>query len=330
MKFISVSTIVRNSGGESVIDLLREYDSIKIIGKEFPSNIGVQFRPFDGFYDLFRQHKQGIGLTDREFQKIKDKALLSGYSNQYSKQNLAIRITNKIARAIIKKNVIPLKKQAGIKGYGKMFPNYEEATNQFFEEVRAINYKFINGQQVYDYDDKIANAINSYLAVLFASRNLDKNDKVPVLKHLIRPRTPPISNLLPEGKIIIVLRDPRDQFCDIMTEGSANRFVNSKKPAETFVRELKSKIYEAEQFFNESHNNVIKIQFEDLIYQYHYTKRKIEEFLGLSSSHSSQLKYFQPEVSMANTQLFKNYENLEELKLIETELFDYLYPFSRN
>ena len=77
-------------------------------------------------------------------------------------------------------------------------------------------------------------------------------------------------------------------------------------------------------------NPAIKyLHFEDLIFRYDETKKEIFEFLGLNQEHHKQArKYFDPDVSGRNTQLFRNESvNTEEIKKIEEQLTKYLYHF---
>ena len=71
------------------------------------------------------------------------------------------------------------------------------------------------------------------------------------------------------------------------------------------------------------------IQFEDLIYKYETTVKEIEGVLGLDKNyHVDMFRKFNPKRSVNNTQLWKRHPELsEDMKYIEHELKDYLYPF---
>ena len=73
---------------------------------------------------------------------------------------------------------------------------------------------------------------------------------------------------------------------------------------------------------------ILRIKFEDLIYQYDKTIDKIEKFMGFTKKdHIRPLTRFNPEVSIKNTQIFNAKEYQEETKIIEIELKKYLYNF---
>ena len=78
-----------------------------------------------------------------------------------------------------------------------------------------------------------------------------------------------------------------------------------------------------------SNDDILFIQFEDLIFKYDNTTKKIAEFLKLGEPKYKGM-YFQPEKSMANTRLFLNSnEYKDDIKAIEHSLTEYLYDFSR-
>ena len=74
-------------------------------------------------------------------------------------------------------------------------------------------------------------------------------------------------------------------------------------------------------------NRVIKVRFEDFIYEYDKTISKIEKFLKLGE-HVRKKDFFKPEHSANNTQLIKKHPNdYNDIKKIETELSEFLFPF---
>lgn len=75
--------------------------------------------------------------------------------------------------------------------------------------------------------------------------------------------------------------------------------------------------------------NVLYLKFEDLVYDYDNTGREIINFLGLSENKNKK-KYFKPERSMANTQLFKKCRKYDaDIREIEIKLSDFLFHFEK-
>ena len=129
-----------------------------------------------------------------------------------------------------------------------------------------------------------------------------------------------------ELRAIVVSRDPRDVFI-------INKYIWSKQnmpvPYPTDVKEFcgfYKGLRESEKYTQS--NKVLRIHFEDLVYDYENSVNQILEFLNLDSSfHTLKKTYFLPERSINNTQLFQNERYKEETKIITDNLSDYLYPF---
>lgn len=125
-----------------------------------------------------------------------------------------------------------------------------------------------------------------------------------------------------ETKSIIVDRDPRDVF--LLTNGYLAdncSFMPNTGNVEDFVKYYKG----LHSTFCED-PNVLYVNFEDLIYNYHSTVCRMEQFLGIKHVHPK--SNFKPEWSINNTQVYKNYPQYEkEIKYIEEQLHDYLYPY---
>jgi len=76
-----------------------------------------------------------------------------------------------------------------------------------------------------------------------------------------------------------------------------------------------------------NNENIITINFEELIYEYEDTVIKICDFLNINIQEQTyKKKYFDPKISIKNTKLWEsehNYQN--EIKSIEKELSKFLY-----
>lgn len=131
-------------------------------------------------------------------------------------------------------------------------------------------------------------------------------------------------------KAIVVDRDPRDlwlvaKYAD-RAAGEA-RFM-PRQDVKVFVEYYrKLRMYQKK----ENTDDILFVQFEDIIYNYDETISKIEKFVGCKK-HVNKKKYFKPEVSINNTQLFNNpkYKQcLHEIQYIKDMLPEYLYDFSK-
>lgn len=129
-------------------------------------------------------------------------------------------------------------------------------------------------------------------------------------------------------KAIVVDRDPRDVYLltkDFWRPGGF-RAIPAGNPREycMFHRKLRENM----PYLNDN-PNVLRIQFEDMIYRYEETTELIRQFCNLEPN-KNQKRFFNPEKSIANTQVYKRYpEFAEDVRYIEEELSDYLYPFEK-
>ena len=78
--------------------------------------------------------------------------------------------------------------------------------------------------------------------------------------------------------------------------------------------------------------NVMRVQFEDMIYGYEETRRKICEFIGLDMTDKCrQFLNFDPRRSVNNTQVHKRLRRppVEEMETIRVKLRQYCYDFPK-
>ena len=130
-----------------------------------------------------------------------------------------------------------------------------------------------------------------------------------------------------ELRVFAVSRDPRDVYI-------INKYFWSKTnlgvpfPTDTeafisFYRRLRESERPAKS------NKILRVQFEDLIYNYEASLEKIYSFLGITKQqHSAPRSHFDPAVSIQNTQLFlANEEYAREAEKIAKALPEYIYDF---
>lgn len=132
-----------------------------------------------------------------------------------------------------------------------------------------------------------------------------------------------------EVKVIVVERDPRDMFV-------LNKYAwtpkNISVPYSLDVKEFCEQYKNLRNTENKDvSKNVLRIRFEDLVYNYEETKNKVSKFLGYKPrQHINKFKRFSPELSMRNTQVFNSSKEYQkEIKYIEKELKEFLYPFPK-
>lgn len=131
-----------------------------------------------------------------------------------------------------------------------------------------------------------------------------------------------VSNL----KVFLVDRDPRDLY--LLNKRNWNNsapYICDTSNVNQFITWFKTMRSEINIYKNIE--NVCFIQFEDLIYKYDDTLRKIYDFTGLSEDkHTLKFSKFNPDISRLNTKLWLNEKKYNsELIKIENDLSDFCF-----
>ena len=132
-------------------------------------------------------------------------------------------------------------------------------------------------------------------------------------------------HLINNSKAVIVDRDPRDLyvlFKKIIPNKSCFVPVDNVDNFIAYFEAIRS-------LYPKNSENVLIIQFEDLIYDFDKTIKMLESFLDLDKEKFDYSKTkFDPIVSLENTQLFNKYPELKsDINLIEQKLSKWLYCF---
>ena len=125
---------------------------------------------------------------------------------------------------------------------------------------------------------------------------------------------------------IVVDRDPRDIYAIAKHMNFRSWEFIPHDSVEDFVTYFRVTHVKAK---NEDPARVLRVRFEDFIYQYDQTVREVEEFLDIHN-HINPNKFFQKEISGKNTQVFRAFpEDASEIHYIEEQLPEYLYSFEK-
>ena len=127
---------------------------------------------------------------------------------------------------------------------------------------------------------------------------------------------------------IVVDRDPRDNYVFGRTKLLTKPFshlmpTNSVVDFVKYYKSLRDK-----QPYKEKNPRILRVQFEDMVYNYETTTMKIRNFLHLPDNpHPKSI--FDPAISMPNTQIWKRFPQFtEDIKYIEQMLPEYLFDFT--
>lgn len=131
-------------------------------------------------------------------------------------------------------------------------------------------------------------------------------------------------------KVVVVVRDPRDVYISDQYMWSVPPMGHSKAHFPTDVIEF---IDEWKRTIGGTSNseNLLILQFEDLVYHYEETKKSLEKFLGIKpEQHKRKGQYFKPEASIENTQVFLLKEEWREIaEQISKQIPEYIYDFGK-
>lgn len=323
------------TGSGAVLDLLREYEDCSISREDFEFDIvycphGIQDLEYHLMIKNARYLSSDAAL--REFIK-----LIFSFD---SPKSIYRRITGKKFR-LLSLDYINEITQIKWKGYADVTHKID---GWFYRRVRCTIYgrianfleRYINiPSPLLPWDkmylsvspDDFEKKTKEYIQELVVCLGYDLN-KIVILNQPFEGNEPENSmKYFDDPKAIVVDRDPRDVFVlakkylfsrgSFMPTEDVKDFIRYWK----LIRKRKTK---------EESQDILKIRFEDLIYQYEDTVASIENFLKIRGKTSHKFQFFNPDISINNTQLFLHFPELkDDIKEIENELTEYLYPFER-
>ena len=139
-------------------------------------------------------------------------------------------------------------------------------------------------------------------------------------------------------KLILIYRDPRDQFTDLLnnhhlfldyysapTGGIAEIYGGDRQGAFAYnIDAIKARLKAIDEIiYKLEEDEVLLVNFNHLAKDYDLQKKRIENFLGLKpEDHNQEFKFFNPEVSSKNVGIHKNKLNTDDLEQL-SELIDW-------
>lgn len=169
------------------------------------------------------------------------------------------------------------------------------------------------------------NAVYELTATIIHSKN-KYNKEFILLDQLVPPSNiKRYSRYIKDLKVIVVDRDPRDIY--LLEKEVWRGTIAPTNNVEIFCDWYK---WTRDLYYNEEKcKNCLNLKFEDLIYNYEETVDEVEIFFGLSpQKHKKKKEYFNPDISIKNTQLWKVYRGYDsDIRYIEKKLANYCYDF---
>ena len=126
---------------------------------------------------------------------------------------------------------------------------------------------------------------------------------------------------------IVVDRDPRDLYVFGKTKLMGRMHFFPIDRVEDFI--IYYRCLRKGQPYEQSNPRILRLRFEDMVYEYEKTSAQLRDFLHLPENpHPKSI--FDPSLSIANTQVFRRYPQFsDDVKKIEEELPEYLFDFSK-
>lgn len=323
------------TGSSVVTDLMKEFSNIKSLGDyEFT----IAHEP-DGISDLqhyivddFHRHKVDEGI----YRFRKRTQMLKKQYSVYFGDKFEILTEEYLSKLI----------SFSWKGHWK------EHENRFSKFIRNIKYiypsalkrrinKYIGKNTGYEYVPKFPlmdmniscvhedffQITKNYTNDLVNCLNEENNYEYIALDQLV----PAVNiqrylNYFSNIKVIVVDRDPRDLY-----------ILNNLYWKEGWIPSHDVKLFT--QWFrsirnpllieNEDNSKIMRVRFEDFIFEYDKTIKQIIQFLDIEPSHHiNKFKHFNPTISRKNCRLWENEDidiKLDEIKYIEEALKEFCY-----
>ena len=319
-----------STGSSAFSDFLREFDDAKVLDSiEFTLTYAT-----DGLEDLeyhvknYHKINQSVVAIDR-FRKFMKKP-----SHNRITENKVEKITNDFLNKIIQYSW-------NLMGYATIVDSYVLSREKNFAKkcisklVKILRFNtlinmpgilFPYKMEVSIMPEEFDKASKVFISDILDAMGREQN-RVTVLDQPFEACNPIRSfKFFDNPKVIISDRDPRDHYLfaknflrprgfDFIPCDNVDDYIKYFR----FVRKSPPD--------SRDRNDVIFFNFEELVYDYENTAKKIANFAGVTQ-HAHKGKYFKPTHSRNNTQLFKKYSGFEsDIKKIERELPEYIFRF---
>ncbi len=339
---ILTSTGYGTSGSSAGTNILEEYSSVTSFGNGFECTF---LHELDGLYDLEKALSEGHRLkTDLAIKRFLKLSYNLNKDNDYKKyfNNDFYKYAEEYIDSIV-----------DAKWNGWWHRAFEVHGASFVEKTRikvaeAIYHSLYANKVFNSYEpDNWQPSYTPLIECYYSNKKNNFYDKTKLYMEKLffneAIQTPYIlvDQLLPAYNIdayskyfsniktLVIDRDPRNIYAVNKAE-SGDSYIPTAN-IDMFIEWYKATRFEQNRINIDHKECALFLKFEELIYEYDGSIKKIERFTGLSENeHIYKKKYFNPEKSIVNTQIYKRYPRLKsDIEKIEKELSEFCFPFEK-
>ncbi|MBQ3450165.1 MAG: sulfotransferase domain-containing protein, partial [Synergistaceae bacterium] len=318
------------SGSSAVVDILHEFKSCYLPGIEFRI-IKDPYGLADLYYSTIIKHSPDIAIKDfisymRFLYQTRGKFQTGlGYKKFFGENFMTA--TQKFVDSLV---------SFEYENYWWMFDfragRQKYILNKIMNKLMRILHlkrRFTNEEKSYFVNvssEKFIEAAREYIDSLFDSFVESCGaDHVVLDQAVYRDNYKNEMIFFRKSKLIVVDRDPRDNYADLIKvnfsigkEFAKTRDVSKYISMHNFGRSNKKELMNAP--------NVLVLRFEDLIFHYDESLKRIAEFAELDlNDHVHKREFFNPDVSVKNVGMWKEIISQQEADTIASTLPEFLY-----
>ena len=324
------------SGSGAVLDWLKDYSEVYVADKfEFsfvykPDGIGdlgnaVCYQPVRYFSSdsAIRRFVQYMNRSKKVFNKYTD-GQFQNYLNEYLSKIVQVKWKGSTSVHIYQASFLDylIRQQLVRKIRWRLENQFKLNIRGSHWPEKEMYYSFMN-------ESVFMKCTCEFIGNIISSMTDNTDSKILVLDQCFAANDPQASfKYFDSPKAICVVRDPRDNYLLAKKAyGYSTSFIPKQKVEDFIVYYrglMESRKYDA------NNQDIIEINFEDMIYNSKDLFSRLEKKIGLSHVDISNFTSFRPNISINNTQLWLKYPQFKsDIDIIEVELKEYLYPFEK-
>lgn len=326
-----------STGSSAVSDYLKEFEENQVFDRfEFT----IPYLP-DGLEDLeyhLMQHTcrdDSCGIAIPRFRRYAKKMLIPTLMRNYHvSQEQLEEIVEKFIQSIVQLEWKTIKRTDVLLNSSWFFYRFGERMMKrrilprIQRKVGHVVYLWpCRKVEVSIYPENFEEAARQFIRNILTLIGADLNKNIVLDQPFLGSNPVRSFRFYDNPKAIVVDRDPRDNYLFTKLVLYKTENIMPVNDVKTFVKYYR--LFRDNHPYKQPNDNVLCIHFEDMVYNYENTTEKIRDFCHLPQNPSPK-SIFDPNLSMANTQLYLRYpEYAADIEYIKKELPEYLFDFDK-